>query len=219
MTFHHLIGSLTSQESRLAEIDKEILAISQQDPYREQVSVLRGFRGVDTLTAMVFITELGDLRRFGSPRQLMSYLGLVPSIHQSGKSGNTAKGITRAGNSFVRHVMIQASWTYLKKPSIGKKIRERQDGLPAWVIDRSWKAQKRLHTRLHHLSGTRGRVVAIPAVARELACFLASALLELTDFQEDSPKAVAALRPAGETRAPGLPGTCVPGGRALTQTR
>ena len=85
--------------------------ISQQDPYREQVAVLRGFRGVDTLTAMVFITELGDIRRFASPRQLMSYLGLVPALHQSGKSGNTATGITRAGNRFLRHVMVQASWT------------------------------------------------------------------------------------------------------------
>ena len=66
------MGNLASQESRLEEVDKQILAISQQEPYREQVSVLRGFRGVDTLTAMVFITELGDIRRFGSPRQLMS---------------------------------------------------------------------------------------------------------------------------------------------------
>jgi len=80
--------------------------------------------------------------------------------------------------------MIQASWTYLKKPSLGRKMRDRQEGLPAWAIDRAWKAQERLHSRLHHLSGTRGRAVAIPAVARELACFLASAILELTELNE-----------------------------------
>ena len=218
LTFHHLMGNLASQESRLVEVDKQILAISQQDPYREQVSVLRGFRGVDTLTAMVFITELGDIRRFGSPRQLMSYLGLVPALHQSGKSGNTATGITRAGNSFVRHVMVQASWTYLKKPSLGRKMRDRQEGLPAWVIDRTWKAQERLHSRLHHLSGTRGRVVAIPAVARELACFLASAILELTELNERPTPAMAAQKTWRESRASGLPGTFVPGGRDLTPT-
>ena len=60
LTFHHLMGNLTSQESRLDEGDKQIPAISQQDPYRSQVAVLRGLRGVDTLTAMVFTTELGE---------------------------------------------------------------------------------------------------------------------------------------------------------------
>ncbi|MBT9584818.1 transposase [bacterium] len=81
----------------------------------------------------------------------------MPAIHQSGKSGNTATGITRVGNSFVRHVMVQASWIYLKKPSPGRTMRDiRREGLPAWVIDRAWKAQERLHSRLHHLSGTRG---------------------------------------------------------------
>ena len=142
----------------------------------------------------------------------------MPALHQSGKSGNTATGITRAGNSFVRHVMVQASWTYLKKPSLGRKMRARQEGLPAWVLDRSWKAQERLHSRVHHLSGTRGRVVAIPAVARELVCFLASAILELTDRNEGSNSAAAPRKTWRETRASGLPGTVVPGGRALTQT-
>ncbi|MFN8612934.1 MAG: IS110 family transposase [Vulcanimicrobiota bacterium] len=218
LAFHHLMGNLASQESRLEEVDKQILLISQQEPYREQVSTLRGFRGVDTLTAMVFITELGDIRRFGSPRQLMSYLGLVPAIHQSGQSGNTATGITRAGNSFVRHVMVQASWNYLKKPSLGRKMRDRQEGLPAWVIERSWKAQERIHSRLHHLSGTRGRLVAIPAVARELACFLAGAILELSERSQGSAQATAVQGTSRRTRVPGLPGITVPGGRALTQT-
>ena len=115
----------------------------------------------------------------------------------------------------MRHVMVQASWTYLKKPSLGRKMRDRQEGLPAWVIDRTWKAQERLHSRLHHLSGTRGRVVAIPAVARELACFLASAILELTELNERPTPAMATKKTWRET---GLPGTSIPGGRDLTPT-
>jgi len=214
LALHHLVGNLASQESRLAEIDEEILKFSQQEPYREQVAILRGFRGVETLTAMVFITELGDIRRFPSPRQLMSYLGLVPALHQSGKSGNTAKGITKAGNAFVRHVMIQAAWNYFARPSLGKSLRDRQQGLPPWVIDKSWKAQKRLHGRLHHLADTRTKVVALPAVARELACFLGSALVELAESQERSSPIAA----TSKSRASGLPGTFVPGGRAPTPT-
>ncbi|MCW5872866.1 MAG: IS110 family transposase [Candidatus Eremiobacteraeota bacterium] len=92
MTYNFYLEQLLMTEARLNEIDMRIREMSVTVKYAQQVKVLCGFRGVDVLTAMVFLTELGDLSRFGSPQQLMAYLGLVPKVHQSGESGNRSKG-------------------------------------------------------------------------------------------------------------------------------
>jgi transposase len=70
--------------ARLAELDKEITALAETAPYREPVGWLRCFRGIDTLSAMILLAEIVDFRRFHRPRQLMAYLGLVPSEYSSG---------------------------------------------------------------------------------------------------------------------------------------
>lgn len=179
LAFRSYLDQLVSNEARLKEIDAHILELSQTSRYCDQVKVLRGFRGVDTLTAMVFLTELGDLSRFPSPHQLMAYLGLIPKVHQSGDSGNRSKGITKSGNSNVRHVLIQSAWKYCTRHTTGYTLLQKQKELPAWAVEQASKAQKRLYKRCQHLSETRGRCIAIPAVARELACFLAHAILTL----------------------------------------
>lgn len=182
LTHGHLVDDLRILEARLKTLDAEILEMSGLERYRDHVRVLRGFKGVDTLTAMVFITELGDLKRFANPRQLMSYLGMVPSVHQS---GDTHRGgsITKAGNSYLRHVLVQASWNYFGPARVGKLLAHRQKELPPWVIEQSANAQKRISKRLNHLSNTRGKCVAVVAAARELGCFMASALLNLEDMR------------------------------------
>lgn len=177
-TYRHYVDMLRSLLSRLTEVDSQIRELSKSEPYRDSVRVLRGFRGVDTLTAMVFLTELGDLNRFGSPRHLMAYLGLVPSLHQSGDTRREGS-ITKAGNSHVRHVLVQATWNYSGRPSVGKLLRHRQKDLPAWAIEQSSTAQKRIHKRLQHLTVTRGKCVAVVAGARELAGFLWAAMKTL----------------------------------------
>lgn len=180
LTYRHYLSQLKLLEARLVEIDSEIRGLSTSARYADMVRVLRGFRGVDTLTAMVFLTELGDLKRFADPRQLMSYLGLVPSVHQSGDSRRDGS-ITKAGNSHVRHVLVQAAWNYFGANKVGKLLRQRQRDLPAWAVEQSNKAQKRLSKRLHHLTVTRGKCVAVVAAARELACFLAHSMLTLEE--------------------------------------
>lgn len=180
LCYRHYLSQLQLLEARLVEIDSEIRKLSVSAPYADMVRVLRGFRGVDTLTAMVFLTELGDLKRFANPRQLMAYLGLVPSIHQSGDRRREGS-ITKAGNSHVRHVLVQAAWNYFAANRVGKLLRQRQKDLPAWAIEQSTKAQKRLSKRLQHLTVTRGKCVAVVAAARELACFLANSMLTLAD--------------------------------------
>ncbi len=67
-------------------LDQAIETVSESEPYRHAVGWLRCFHGVDTLTAMVVVTEIFDIRRFQTARQLMGYLGLVPSEHSTGDS-------------------------------------------------------------------------------------------------------------------------------------
>lgn len=176
-TFDFYTSTLDYRRRRLEEIDEKIQEFADQEPYRDPVRLLCGYRGVQTLTAMVLITELGDIRRFATPAQLMSYVGLTPSLHQSGESGNKAGPITKAGSARCRHVLVQAAWNCIKKPMRSEHLRRRQDGLPSWIIDHSWQAQKRLHARFKHLEITTGRNKAAVAVARELVGFLGYALM------------------------------------------
>ena len=80
------------------------------------VDSLVALRGIDKLAAMVLLAELGDISRFDSPRQLMAYLGLVPSEHSSG--GRRRQGaITKTGNSHARRMLVESAWSYRFRPA------------------------------------------------------------------------------------------------------
>ena len=127
---------------------------------------------------MVLVTEIGDWRRFDSPPQLMSYLGLVPSEHSSGSRERRGR-ITKAGNSFCRHVLVQAAWSYRHRPHLGPALKKRQRGQPPSVISQSWKAQHRLHRLYGRIAFKKVRQVAAVAVAREFVGFLWATMREL----------------------------------------
>ncbi len=175
---------------RRDELDRKIEKLALTPAYKEAVARLRGFRGLDTHGAMVLCSELGDLRRFGSPRQLMAYVGLVPSEHSSGSRENRGS-ITKAGNSHCRHVLVQAAWSYRYPPRVGARLRERQEGLPPDVVAHSWKAQHRLHKLFRRIEERRGSRIAVVAVARELAGFV-WAVLQDVDSEADLQQAEAA---------------------------
>ncbi|MCE7871889.1 IS110 family transposase [bacterium CPR1] len=172
------VDVLTAQ---VRELDRRIEELAKTEPYREQVRILCSFRGISTHTAMVLATELGDIRRFPNPRSLMCYLGLIPREHSSGERTRTG-GITKSGNSHCRHVLVQASWSYRFRPSkgIGKTCRsplaKRLEGAPPWLVEMSWKAQKRLWKRYNDLCLSRNSCIAVTAVSRELAGFIWAAL-------------------------------------------
>ena len=163
---------------RRDELDRKIEKLAVTPTYKEAVARLRGFRGLDTHGAMVLRSELGDLRRFGSPRQLMAFVGLVPSEHSSGDRENRGS-ITKAGNSHCRHVLVQAAWSYRYPPRVGARLRERQEGLPPEVVAHSWKAQHRLHKLFRRIEERRGSRIAVVAVARELAGFVWAVLQDV----------------------------------------
>lgn len=161
--------------ARRAALDERLSRIAQQDELWPLVSRLRCFRGIETLTALVLCLEIGDFSRFQRPGQLAAWLGLVPSLHQSGES-ETRGAITKTGSGYARRLLVEAAWHYARPPRIGATLRNRQLGQPEQVLQIAWRAQDRLY-RLHQRLRTRGKPgnVAAVAAARELACFLWSA--------------------------------------------
>jgi len=168
--------AIAQVERRLEDLDAQLAATAQTEPYREPVAWLRCFRGIDTLTAMLMLAELHDFRRFPSPRALMAYLGLVPSEDSSGDRHRRGR-ITKTGNTLVRRVLIEASWHYQHRPGVGVGLAARRKGQPAGVIAIADKAQHRLCRRFRRLAAKdkpAGKVVV--AVARELTGFIWAAL-------------------------------------------
>jgi transposase len=163
---------------RRDELDGRIEALAFTPRYKPLVDRICCFRGFKTQAAMVIATELGDLRRFENPRQLMAYVGLVPSEHSSGDRRRLG-AITKAGNARVRHILIQSAWHYRKRPAVGAPLRQRQRGQDPAVIRHAWKCQHRLYTLFHRLAVKKPRQVAATAVARELVGFLWAVLRDL----------------------------------------
>jgi len=120
---------------------------------------------------MALVAEIGDYRRFESPRRLMAYLGLVPREYSSGGKEKRG-GITKTGNTRVRRLLVEAAWSYRHRPALGERVRAAIEGQPAVVVEYAKKAQARLHRRYTRLV-SRGKPsqVAVTAVARELCAF------------------------------------------------
>ncbi len=129
-------------------------------------------RGVNLTTAVTVVAELGDLHRFTDAPQLMAYLGLVPSEHSSGKRERRG-GISKAGNSHVRRVLVEAAWTYRHPARKTATLQRRAERTTPEIQEIAWEAQKRLCHRYRHLTA-RGKlpVQVCTAIARELAGFI-----------------------------------------------
>ena len=160
---------------KLERFDRRIEELASCEEYREKVRRLRYFIGVKTVTALAVLTEVGDFRRFSSAQKFASYIGLVPGENSS---GNTQKhlGITKAGNSHVRSLLVEAAQSYTRG-RIGfksKDLKSRQEGNPPEVIAYADKANERLRRRYYTmvLKNNKKSNVAKTAVARELACFM-----------------------------------------------
>jgi transposase len=158
--------------ARKAALDERLSRLAREGEWWPTVARLRCFRGIDTLTAFVLCLEIGDFRRFPRPTKLAGWLGLVPSLDQSGESRRQG-AITKTGSGYARRLLVEAAWHYLPQPSAGPALAERRAGQPDHVLQIALRAQRRLH-RLYQRLRQRGKPgnVATVAVARELACFL-----------------------------------------------
>ena len=162
-------ASRRSGSQRLERVIEEFVPAWSLTPI---VQALQTLRGVDLIVAVTFATEVGDVQRFGNPRQLMGYLGLVPEERSTGATVRRG-GITKAGNGRVRHMLVESAWTYRHPPRVGAKKLYRIEQAPSKVREIAWKAQTQLTARYRALSG-RGKktTVVCTAIARELAGFM-----------------------------------------------
>ena len=171
LTFEHYVHEVEHQLARRADVDAEIERLARTEAYAGPVRKLACLRGLSTLASMMLVAEIGDFRRFQTPRELMAFVGLVPSEVSSGSSVRRG-GITKTGNSIVRRILIEAAWHYRHRPVFGPLARRRTQGQPAATVEYVRKAQTRLSRRYMRLVG-RGKKsqVAVTAVARELCGF------------------------------------------------
>jgi transposase len=173
LAFIDLLAAVDGLAARRQVLDERLSRLAQDERLWPTVSRLRAFKGVDTLTALCLHLELGgDWQRFRSPRQLGSWLGLTPSLNQSGESLSSG-GITKTGSGIARRLLVESAWHYLREPRIGATLQNRQAGLSDHILQIAWRAQRRLH-RTHQQMRARGKPanVTTVAVARELAGFL-----------------------------------------------
>jgi transposase len=171
-TFDSYMLAVRQLEERQEQLNLRLAEFGAQDPYREPVGWLRCFKGIDTVTAVCLVAELHDFRRFRSARELMSYVGLVPSEASSGERERRG-GITRAGNRHVRRLLVEAAWHHRHRPMISVPLQRRREGQPARVLAIADRAQERLCARYRRMTG-RGTSTpkTIVAMARELTGYL-----------------------------------------------
>lgn len=175
LTFDDYLLAIDQVEERLRSLEEGIERLSQASEYAPAVGALKCFRGIDTLTATVLVTELHSFGRFTSPRGLMAFLGLVPSEHSSSDSRRLGS-ITKTGNGHVRRLLIEAAWHYRHRPS-ATTLRKRRVGQPARTIAIADRALHRLNRRFNRMTarGIPSSKIAV-AVARELTGFVWAAL-------------------------------------------
>jgi transposase len=120
-----LLRQRDALEEEIVTVEEEVYKLSEQPRYREPAKGLDALAGVGLLTAMVFLTELGDLRRFANRRQLAAYLGVVPSSDESGETNDRKGHITRQGPWRVRRVLCQCVWARLRTDAEEKTVYDR----------------------------------------------------------------------------------------------
>ena len=185
----HAVQERLERVYRLTQQIRELIPQWQLAPL---VSGLQALRGVSLIVAATTVAELGDLTRFDSPKQMMAYLGLVPSEHSSG--GTTRRGgITKTGNGHVRRALTEAAHTYSHPARESRVLLARLDGLPQEVRAISWKAQLRLCGRFRALMARgKNKKTVITATARELAAFMWAIACALLPTAPSKPQPVPA---------------------------
>jgi len=179
------LQGIDAAHNRIERIEASMLTLLENWRLKPAVQALMAFRGFQLVASMITVSELGDIHRFEHPRQLMTYLGLVPTESSSGPHQRLGS-ISRCGNSHQRWLLTECAEHYAIPPKISKELSRRQEGQSEATKALSWKAQNRLHTRFMKLLSRRlQRNKAKVAVAPEL-CGFVWALLRSQDCYKQS---------------------------------
>jgi transposase len=172
LAFEEMLLGVRQERERVERIEGAIGEAIQDWTLRPIVTALQAMRGIDLIAAVTIMAEIGDLARFASPRELMAYLGLVPSERSTGGTVRRG-GITKAGNGRARRILVEAAWSYRFPPRVSREKQAKVAAAPRPVAEIAWKAQVRLCDRYRALQrkGKRSTIV-VTAIARELAGFI-----------------------------------------------
>ncbi len=172
VTLQEYIDAAKAASERVAQLNAHLMRALPEWSLAPVVDSLIALRGVDKLAAIVLLAELGDISRFDSPRELMAFLGLVPSEHSSGARRRQG-GITRTGNAHARRMLVESAWSYRFPARQTMHLKRKAVKASASAKQIAWAAQKRLCGRYRTLTraGKNIKVVCV-AIARELAGFI-----------------------------------------------
>lgn len=172
IVFQEYVDAIQQTHERIDRLEAQLIHAAQTWRMKPVFEALQGLRGVSVIVAAGLLAELGDLSRFDNPRQLMAFLGLVPSQDSSGPRQRLGS-ITKSGNGHARRLLVEAAWSYRYSPKVGRRVQKRLEDLPPRVREISWKAQLRLCRRFRRLSAKGKHVnVVVTAIARELLGFV-----------------------------------------------
>jgi transposase len=180
IAFEEMLLAVRQAYERIDRLEQAIRNAVPDWSLAEVVTALMAMRGIDMISATGFLAEIGDLSRFQTPRELMAYLGLVPSEASTGDRIKRGP-ITKAGNRRARRILVESAWSYQHPPRVGKHKQASVAAAPRAVREIAWKAQCRLSGRYRALV-RKGKLktVAVTAVARELCGFIWAINREIT---------------------------------------
>jgi transposase len=172
IVFQEYVRAVHEHTARLQRLVQELQEQVTSWRLHPVVEALEALRGVQFTVAVTIVAELGDLTRFENPRQLMKYLGLIPSEYSSGERRRQGS-ITKAGNTHARRALVEGAWAYRYPAKVSRHIQLRLEQQPKTIQDISWKAQVRLCKRYRRLiaRGKHANQVVV-AIARELSAFM-----------------------------------------------
>ena len=173
LVFAELLASADGLTARKQQIALTLSELATDQRWWPTVARLRAFRGIDTLTALSIHLELGaDWRRFERASSLGAWLGLTPTLNQSGESSHQGQ-ITKTGSTLARRLLVESAWHYGREPRLGATLQNRQAGQPENILAISNRAQQRLF-KVNRPMKARGKPhnIVVVAVARQLAGFL-----------------------------------------------
>jgi transposase len=172
IVFQEYVRAVTEHTERLQRLEQELQERVKSWRLRPVVDALQALRGVQFTVAVTMVAELGDLTRFNNPRELMKFLGLIPSEYSTGERRRQGS-ITKAGNTHARRALVEGAWAYRYPAKVSRHLQLRLETQPKAIQDISWKAQVRLSKRYRKLiaRGKHANQVVV-AIARELIGFM-----------------------------------------------
>lgn len=191
LTFEDYVSEVAHQTERLSRLEQQISVAIESAPekLRTVVKSLQALHGIAATNAATLVMEIGDFSRFNKPTKLMAYAGLVPREHSSGGPGKSSRGsITKTGNAYVRHALVESAWSYRHRKNASEVVRKRRVGLPANTVRIAEKAQQRLTARYFHMRQTdKAANKVTTAIARELLGFVWAIAVETEESVKDKP--------------------------------